>query len=98
MRATSRWRDASAAGGGRGVAQGPVHAADLAALARDHDLDGPARSVLAAQIDAFLDLQMVFVRLEVPHVLVGQDQRDAAAVGLARRLDARMQVETHREG
>ena len=69
----------------------------LRAWPDDHDLDGAARAVLAAQIDAFLELEVVLVRVEVPHVLVGQDQHHAVPVGQARRLDARMQVEAHRE-
>src|SRR5215467_9218368 len=95
------WFLAASARAGQGgmlrVAERPVHPADLVGLAHDHELDGAARAVLAAQINALLELHPVLMRVEVPDVLVGKDQDDAVTVAQPRRPHARMEMESQRE-
>ena len=63
------------------VAEAPMHAVDLAGMTIDHDLKCAARAVVAGEIDAFFDLDLVLVGVETPDLFVGQHQHDALAVG-----------------
>src|SRR5689334_23255017 len=75
----------------------PLHAAGLSGLAGNHDLDGAARALLPAQVDALLELHRTLLRRKCPYVPVGQREHHAVAVGKPHRLDARMQMEAQRE-
>src|SRR6185295_3690873 len=83
--------------GGLGVREGPVHARHLAGVAIDDDLHGAARPVGSGEIDALLQLHLLLVGVEDPHLAVRQHQHGAVTVVAAARLDQGMQVEAHRE-
>ena len=75
------------------MGEGPVHTMHFVGPTVNDDLRGTARTVLTAQIDAFLDLYDIFMRIQVPHVLVGEQQHGAVAVGQPVDADRRMKVE-----
>src|SRR5664280_480048 len=89
--------DAGAGGHRRAIAEAPAHFGVFAGMAVDHDLHGPARSVIAGQEHAFLDLDGLAEGGEGPDLAVRQQQDDAAAIRQPAGLDRRMQVEADGE-
>ena len=77
--------------------EGPMHPRDFARPPVDSDLHGAARPVGAGKIDAFLDLDPIFVGVESPDVAVRKHEHGAMTVGQLVGLDGWMQMKPHRE-
>src|SRR6266436_3494058 len=79
------------------VAQSPVHTLGGARLAVNHDLRGATRTVLARQIDAFLNCYDVVVSVEVPNIPVRQQQHRAMTICQAGGASPGMKMEPNRK-
>src|SRR5258708_15749622 len=79
------------------VAQSPVHTLGGARLTVNHDLRGAARTVLARQIDAFLNRYDVVVSVEVPDIPVRQQQHRTMTICQAAGASSGMKMEPDRK-